>query len=180
MPFRTETYHVGDELDRLDDRLDDLADATTEAEPGSSERERLVSDGAVANAHLNGLQWVAAEYGRDAEIVLGGLNKGEQAEVYDRADAAGTEVVGVGETGTDGVKSVFRTAMGLVDGPFVDADAGFERRIQVVRNDLPVELCRWIEDEVNDLTTVGGGDEGNSTPFAERLAARSGSASEHD
>jgi len=168
MPFRTETYTVADELDRLDERLDDLAAAARDADT-QEEREQYVSEGAVAEAKHNGLQWAAREYGADATITLGGLNKGEQARVYDRADAASETVVGVGETGTDGAKSVFRTAMGLVDAPFVDADAGFEARVRVVREDLPIELCRWIEDEVNDLTTVGG-DEGNSDGFAARLA----------
>jgi hypothetical protein len=174
MPFQTRVYTVGDELDRLDDRLDELADAAAEAED-ADEREQYATEGAIAEAKYNGLQWLADEHGPDATVELAGLNKGEQARVHDRAEAAAETVVGVGETGTDGAKTIFRCAMGLVDAPFIPEGAGFEQRVPVVREELPVELCRWVEDEVNDLTTVG---EGNSQTFAERLAARTPDADE--
>lgn len=170
MPFRTETYDVNEELARLRDRREEVAAAAVEAAPNSDERARRVDEGATLDAQINGLQWVRAEYGGDTAIEVGGLNKGEQARVYDRADADAETVVGAGETGTQGAKSVYRCAAGLVDAPFLPAEAtDFEARVQVVREDLPVELCAWLERRVTDLTTVG---EGNSETFAELLAAK--------
>jgi len=173
MPFRTETFHVTDVIEQIDQRQEQLADEATTSDLTEEEREEIVTEGLRLDAHLNGLSWVVEEYGEDVEITLGGLNKGEQSQIHDRAAAQAETVVGVGETGTDGAKSVYRTAMGLVDAPFLPdgAQDDFDARIAVVREDLPIELCRWVEDAVNDLTTVS---EGNSPTFAERLAAKDG------
>lgn len=175
MPRTTRTYDLQDEADRLDDELDALAEEAADADPESAAREEAAAEAMLVEQQFVGVRWALdppADETREPyeEVTLGALTTGEYARVTDRLDAARQERVGFGPDGgaMEGAGRVFFAAAGLVDAPFVDADADFEAKAQAV-NDLPPQFTRWLEARVDDLTTPDV-DVGNG--FEARLAAK--------
>jgi len=166
MPRTTHTYAVGDERDRVDVRLDELADQVARAGAGSGAYDDAVEEASTLEEHLVALEWLVDEYGADAEVTIGGLTTGEYAEATDRVvDAQSTQVGG--PDSSTGVGRVFFVASGLVDAPFLDA-TDIESKADVVSG-LPPQVTTWLEAEIDEATLPA--DPGNS--FAERVQARS-------
>jgi hypothetical protein len=164
MPLKTETYVLGDERDRLDDRLDTLADQAAGGD------EEAIDEARDVESHLAGVIWGIDQYGADAEVRVGGLTTGEMAEVRDRTAAAREESKQFGGHGqVDGAATTFYTAAGVLDAPFVDGTASVDALAPTVANELHPQFTQWLESRIDDVTSV---DSGNVTPFAERLAAR--------
>mgnify|MGYP006293967807 CR=1 FL=1 len=158
----TTTYVVGDVRDRLDDRLDELADrAVHDSEAAVAEEASTVEQ------RLVGVQWLVDEFGAEAEVTIGGLNTGEYGQLTDRVSDAQAAKVG-GSESTTGASRIFFVAFGLVDAPFVDADTDFEATVREVR-ELPPQTTQWLEHVIDEATVPS--DPGNS--FSERVQARS-------
>lgn len=160
---REETIRLGDALDELDDRLDDLAASLQDAEDGTASAavlQRSANEIDTQGADLAGL---VEEYGEDAEVTVRGLDAGEYARVEDRAAAMRAQADQPG--GMPGSTRNVWAAAGLVDAPFLDEDADFDQKIQAVAS-LDPGVAKWLEARVNDLTSVS---EGNWTPLRERL-----------
>lgn len=157
-----ETVVLGEELERLDAEADEVASKYADVDDASE-------SAAAINQHANELDQVGRavgalveEHGADATVTVRGLNAGEYARVEDRAAAMRQEAGG--STPIPGsYRNVF-AAMGIVDAPFIDADADWDDRIRAVASQPP-GVAIWLQNKVDDLTTVSAG---NWTPLAER------------
>ncbi|MFB6237517.1 MAG: hypothetical protein ABEH81_04015 [Halopenitus sp.] len=161
-----ETNRLVDERDRLDQKLDELADLIHDAEQEEEDAptEGIRREANEVAARGRGVAHLIEEYGSDAEISVKGLNSGEYARVDDK-------VAEIRQNKSGPVPGAYRNvfaAAGLVDAPFLDEDADFDDR-QAAISDQPVEVTKYLEARVNDLTTVS---QGNWTPLRERLEAR--------
>lgn len=151
------TLTLGDERDRLDDRLDELAALAAEADDPSGYRQ-LASQ---VETQLSGVAHHANQHSPDATVIIEGLTAGGFARVEDYLAGAGEEQ---GQDRLPGTRDNAMAAMGLVDAPFVDDEAGFEERLAAVA-DEPVGVAKWLAARVNEETQA---DEGNWQSFGER------------
>lgn len=172
--FAPETFVLGDERDRLDDRLDELADEFVEMGENNPLRPRHAAEADEVENHLDALDWACEALGAEEEVVVRGLSAGEHARVVDWVDE---HMRG----GGPGSRQNVLVAAGLVDAPFLDVesdgdaesdDAGpsIEDALPAVAS-LPPGFRDWLQSCVDDLTTVS---EGNSQSFDERIRARRG------
>lgn len=164
MSLDTKTVTLGEERDRLDEALDDLADILADADDSTS-GQRLRQRGNDLDQQGRGIAHLVDEHGADAEVVVRGLDSGEFARVEDRvADIRAQREGGQ----TPGAHRNVYAAMGIVDAPFADDPESFDDRLDAV-TDLPIGATKWLYALVDDLTTV---EEGNWTSLRERLQER--------
>jgi len=156
-----ETIVLGEERDRLDERLDELATQLSTADNVDALQQ------VASNVETQGaaVAQLCDEHGDETTVTVRGLTAGEYAQVEDkvaryRQDADGNPTPG-------GRKNVF-AAMGLVDGPFDDLETveELDDYIAIVA-DQSVGVRDWLYAKVNDLTTVSSED---FRPLGERLA----------
>lgn len=155
------TIVLGEARDRLDERLDALADRAADGEG-------VVDDATDAEHHHQAVTALCDEYGADAEIRVQGLTAGDYARVEDRL--ANSPNSGPGSSRT------LTTAAALQAAPFLDerdADPRSLEETAPVVADLPPTVVRWLHHVADDLTTVGA-DEGNS--FERRVRDRMSAA----
>ncbi len=172
--FEPETYDLVEERDRIDERLDELAEVLRDADSGSASAQVLKKEANETEARLSGVAWLIDEYGEDATVTVKGLGSGSYAKSEDRLSAVRAERDEPG--GIPGSKRNVFAAAGLVDAPFLDLDEDasesqqFKQKLAAVSSDeRPVGVSMWLEHVVNEETTI----EGNWTPLSERLAASS-------
>lgn len=164
MTLATETLRLGDERDRLDGRLDDLADTIADADNPAA----MQQVAAQVETRLSGVAYLIDAHGADATVTVEGLTAGAYARVEDKLAAMRAQAPGDSVPGSQ--TTVFAAA-GLVDAPFCDdADPGLDATIETVA-DQPVGVAKWLEARVNDLTTVSAED---FRPLSERIAAKQG------
>ena len=165
MPLDTHTIRLGDARDRLDDRLDELAEQVDD--PDAPPREVLEEAQRTESKLLPGVLWGIEQYGEDATIEIGELAHGEMAEVTDRV--SGVQGESFGGDGVSGAATTFFVAAGLVDAPFLnERHPDIETAAPTVADDLHPQFVAFLEQEIDDVTSV---DPGNVTPFAERVTA---------
>lgn len=170
MPLGTKTYTLADEAERLDEKLDRLADDAAEREgEDTPESEETVAEAQRVEQQLVGVLWACDEFGDDATITVGDLSTGDLARVQDYTqDVRQQRSGGATNRSVAGAHRIFFCAAGIVDAPFIDEDASFEDKAVAVRN-LKPQCTTWLEDRVDDLSTpdveLGNG-------FAARVAAR--------
>lgn len=158
-----------DEIERLDARLDDLAETAARTDEESVEHEEAVMEATqIEGQFLPGLKWAREEFD-DSTVVLGGLTTGERGRVLDRVQDARHQKVGFqqGEAAAEGLAVPFWCAAGVEEAPFLDG-TDFDAKVAAVR-DLPPQFTAWLEHRIDDLTTLDH-DAGNS--FAERVEAK--------
>jgi len=170
MPLRTDTYDLDAEADRLETRLDELADEIVQLADDDPRKQELVAEGQQLDAQLEGVRWAQTAHtddavpawDRDAETVtLGGLTGGEFGRVEDTVT---DDDVGAGGT------RVYLVEAGTVEAPYLDDGMAEPDRIAAVAS-LPLPYLKWAEAQVNALTGVS--DEGNDEPrFGDMLAAK--------
>lgn len=159
MPLQTETIDIDEEIERLGEEMDDVADEQAEWLDGGhgwehSRVQQLFERGGQLDQHRSGLRWLREE--RDAETVtLSGLTAGETHLVQDLADEGvmlEAAYISVGTT----------EAPWLAHDPDKSLDANREDVKDTARNvvDLPNPLVKWAEERIHDLTSPGD-DEGN-------------------
>jgi hypothetical protein len=158
-----------EEVQRLDDRLDELATKAAAADEESVEHEEAVMEATqIESQFLPGLEWAREEFANPT-VVLGGLTTGERGRVLDRVQAAQRQKVGVqqDEAAAEGLALPFWCAAGIEEAPFVDGH-DFDAKVAAVR-DLPPQFTAWLEHRIDELTTLDH-DAGNS--FEERVEAK--------
>jgi len=159
------TITLGDALERLNSELDQLAEQAAN---------NTLDDGAqpaAVEAQRNGVQYLVDEYGADAEVTIRAVRTGLFGEVEDRVNDARAQRLkqGSDRQSTDGITRVFYVAQGCVGAPFYDEFArDLDDRVTAVRS-LPIEAAKWLEAEIDDVTTV---DPGNSKSFADLYRAK--------
>lgn len=158
----TDTLRVDEEFNRLDTRLDELADKILNADDATA-YEQLA---AGVETQLSGVAYLRDEYGLDATVEIEGHTAGDMARVEDQIAERQERL---GQQSLPGTRQNLFVASGLVDAPFLDDDAGFDEKLATVA-DQPVGVVRWLRARINDLTTVA---EGNWKGLDARLADRS-------
>jgi len=192
MTLVNDELRLGDERNRLeqeaDDRAEDVVDSDLALEEmPASFRNQIKS----LEERGRGAAYLAAEYGTDATVTVAGLDSGEFALVEDRVNSYRQQAEADSAGGY--YRNVYAAA-GLVDAPFFDADhraeiadkydamsiedgekvpdwhklpqtTRLDAKIKVV-TDLPPAATKWLFNAVDERTT---GDEGNWTPFEQRL-----------
>jgi hypothetical protein len=159
--LQAETLRLGDERDRLDSRLDELADQIVNADEPAALRQVA----SQVETRLSGLAYLVDEYGADATVTVRGLTAGEYARVEDRLAAMRAEA---SADSVPGAQTNLFAAAGLVDAPFADDCDDLDAALAVVA-DQPVGVAKWLYAQVDDRTGV----EGNGyEPLSERLADR--------
>lgn len=163
MSLASETYTLGDERDRLDARLDDLADTIADADDPAA----MQQVGAQVETRLSGVAYLIDAHGADATVTVEGLTAGAYARVEDKLAAIRAQADGDSLPGTQ--TTVFAAA-GLIEAPFLEGeDPALDPAMAAIR-EQPIGVAKWLEARVNDLTTV----EGNGyEPLSARIAARS-------
>lgn len=166
MPLETETIDLADEVERLRDERDELADQVATLDPENPAYERLAADGQEHDNCIAGLEWALEEWGAAEEaadesdggvaVTLAGLTGGEYGRVQDRVDS-----------GT-GAARVHLVASGTETAPYYDPDADYETNLAAAAQ-LPFQYLKWAESRINELTTVGGNGE---TSFGSLVAER--------
>jgi hypothetical protein len=158
-----ETVQLADERDRLEDRLDELAELLVDADD-SAAAASLKRQATNVESRLNGLDYLIAQYGESATITIEGMDAGAYARVDDRLADIRAERDGAGDA--PGSRRNAVAAMGLVDAPFIDEPSpDFETCAEAITG-LPVGAVRYLEHKTNALTEA---DTGNSASLRELL-----------
>lgn len=165
----TTTRTLQDEYDRLDARLDDLADQLADADAGAQTTQWLRSEAQEVNEALKAVATHIDRHGADAEVEVQPLNGRLYGEVQDKV--ATLAAAKPGDGGVPGTSRNVYAAAGLVDAPFLDGDADtLEARTDAVGEATPAPgVAMWLENLIND---VGRLDEGNWQSLEQRLVDR--------
>jgi len=157
MTRRTTTIDLAEEVQRLDQRLDDLADDARGLDEDSDEYQEIREEAARVERHLVGVKDALqpssdAERERVEEVTVGEVLTGDFAEIEDRARDVQRQRVSRGDdSSVSGAERVFFVAAGLVDAPFLEDDS-FESRANAV-SELRPPFTAWLEDQIDDLST---------------------------
>ncbi|MFW6435297.1 MAG: hypothetical protein ACOCY1_02850 [Halovenus sp.] len=163
--METQEIILGEERDRLDKRLDELAEQLATAD----EVQTLQRAASSIETQGAAVAQLCEEFGDDTTVAVRGLNAGEYAKVEDEIARYREEADG---NPTPGARKNVFAAMGLVDGPF----DGFEDAEELsdylaIVAEQPVGVRDWLYAKVNDLTTVSSQD---FRPLSERIADSQG------
>jgi hypothetical protein len=168
MPLKEDHINFDDEIQRLEQERNDLAEQVATLDEDAPTRDEIVEQGQEIDVYLRGLRWArddaAADDGvplwdEDVDgVTLAGLTGGEFGHVEDTvvADALDRGDTRVGE----GLTRIYYVAKATQQAPYIDESMSFTDRVQAV-SQLPVPFLKWADDRVDDLTTIGS-DEGNS------------------
>lgn len=191
--FSPDTLTLGDELERLADRYDDVRDRIRQADDDDPQRQRWVrelddieQEGAEVRWLIDGDDHGFDGYGPEAEVTVRGLDAGEYAEVNNRTSDANARSTSQG--GVPGTGRLIFAARGLVDAPFLGGGhpyiaeslnaSVFDDRLTAIAgtgngDGLPIGVQKWLEDLVNERTV---GDRGNWREAARSVSADDASA----
>ena len=173
MARRTQTLDLEAEAQRLDERLDDLADEAAETDSDTQEYEDLRAKARMVEQKLVGVKWALNPDSDEQrtptrEVTIGEVLTGDYAQVEDRSRDVQRQRVGRGEdSSVSGAQRVFFVAAGLQAADFLDAGADFEAKANAV-NQLAPQFTTYLEDRIDELSTPDV-DVGN---FEERVADR--------
>ncbi|MFC4549379.1 MULTISPECIES: hypothetical protein [Halorussus] len=168
MPLRTETIEFAEEIQRLEDEREELAEQLADLDDDNPVVPELAQRGHEIDTHLKGLRWARDEAHTDTvisnwttpaeHVTLAGLTGGEFGAVEDtlvsEAAARGQSSPG------DGATRVHLVAKGTVDAPYLPDEDDEKKTVAAVAQ-LPIPFLKWAEARVDELTSVGE-EEGNS------------------
>mgnify|MGYP000394376318 FL=1 len=155
------------EADRLADRLDSIAEAEVDGEITSAQAKQLAGE---VEQQMFALEEALDEYGADATWSIRAFTPGEKAELTglisrakEQAERAGRDV------DVEAMLDNYWAGAGLVEAPFLDADASLQDRIAAVRDTPDPYVAQWIANRVTEENTLGNG---RRKSYSERVAAR--------
>jgi hypothetical protein len=155
MPLQTETVHFSNEIQRLEQEREDLAEQVADLDDDNPEIERLAQQGQELDSFLQGLRWACEEWDVDS-VTLAGLTGGEFGKVEDGLSGAARDNNGP----SPGATRVHLVAEGTVEAPYISEEMSDREKISAV-SQLPLHFLKWAESRVDTLSTVGE-DTGNS------------------
>lgn len=164
MPLNEERINFDEEIERLEQEREAIAEQAASLDEGNPKRSELVQDGIDIDTYLQGLRWARDEWDVDT-ITLSGLTGGEFGRVEDAVVSAAAEQ---GDQPGSGVTRVHLVASGTVDAPYIEDDMSERERLASV-SQLPIMFLKWAEHRVDELMTVGGN---GSESFSDLLAAK--------
>ena len=184
MPLKQEQIDFDEEIERLEQEREELADQVAALDGGNPVIKDLASQGSDIDVHLQGLRWARDEAATDDAVAvwdedvdgvtLGGLTGGEFGHVEDTVNSD-TSKRGVDSVGS-GATRVYYVAKGTVNAPYLGDEMDYEREVGAV-SQLPLPFLKWAEARIDELTTVGE-EEGNS--FAALVQAKRAGESSDD
>ena len=155
------------EADRLGDQLDSIAEAEVDGEITSKQATQLAGE---VEQQMFALEEALDEHGADATWSIRAFTPGEKAELTglisrakDQAERAGRDV------DVEAMLDNYWAGAGLVEAPFLDADAGLQDRIAAVRDTPDPYVAQWIANRVTEENTLGNG---RRKSYSERVAAK--------
>ena len=155
------------EADRLGDQLDEIATAEVDGEITPAQAKQLAGE---TEQQMFALEEALDEYGADATWSIRAFTPGEKAELTglisrakDQAERAGRDV------DVEAMLDNYWAGAGLVEAPFLDADADLQDRIAAVRDTPSPYLAEWIANRVTEENTLGNG---RRKSYSERVAAK--------
>lgn len=161
MPIKRIDIDFGDEVDRLTDEMERLAEEHADLPFDSEAAAQLSFQGQQRERYRTGIQWAREEWAADS-ITIGALTDGERRIVADLVDDSPFD------------REQCKVAVATVDAPFVahdpDAIAPAEAR-ETAANvaDLEARFVDWLEHRVSDVVELDD-DLGNS--YARLVAAK--------
>lgn len=171
MPVDTTSITLGEAVDELDERLDEIAREAEQADAG--DQEALDQQGLALDQQLAALEEAAAEHGRDAEFVIGELTADERMRFGDLLEAArGQAEQRRGFEAGSNMRDVFWTGSGLVDAPWLDGDEDMHERVAALRSDeLGVDwhVIQYLKAKVTEANSKGNPERRS---YAQRRAER--------
>lgn len=154
MPLRTEAVTLADELKRLLDEREELADDVASIDAENPAHDRLVAEGRTLDNHIAGVEWAADEWDVDT-VTFAGLTGGEYGRVEDRVKS---DSLANGQQSVGGAARIHMVASGTVEAPYVDGVDSYEQKLAAV-SQLPFQYLQWAQSRVDELTSVGNDDE---------------------
>lgn len=153
--MEADELRLGDERDRLEQRLDDLAESASEAEHGFA---AVRQEAGQLETQLGGVLTLIEEHGEDATVAVRGLTAGEFAKVEDDLAARREET---GQQSLPGFRDNLIAAKGLDAAPFLPnkdvVDDWDGVKLDAVA-DSTVGVAKWLSAAVNTRTTDGDTD----------------------
>lgn len=155
MPLVTEIFGLEETLESKRGKREELADQAAELDFDNPAFPSIAQEGNELDGHIAGLEWALDEWDVD-EITLSGLTGGEYAKLEN-------ELAKDGNGPADGRLATI--VYGSEEAPYVYDD---EHKTYASVGQLPVAVQRWLEYEINDLTSVGG----NGQTFGQLVEAK--------
>jgi len=166
MPYDASPLDLDAEHDRLAEEYHDALERAEDDSRPDGARRQARQEATQAKRHAAAVEHLQEKFGEDAEIVVGGLTMGEDAEVTDRIDA-----VSATKTHSEAIRGVSRNytvAAGVEAAPFYDGDASeldLGDRAEAIA-DLPRHVGKYLHDRIAAKETLdpdlGNGSGGGS------------------
>jgi len=155
MPLDTQTYDLGDEIDRMEQEREDAAEQLANVDDDSPATQELAEKGQRLDRYLSGLAWYRREFDADS-IELGALTNGERNRIQQV----------VREASGSGVQQNAYVAQGTLEAAYLEHDpeettmGQFKETVREVAELHPM-FVDWAESEITDLGRMDG-EMGNS------------------
>jgi len=172
MPVDTTTITVGEVVDDLDERLDEIseqADATDDPD----EQQQLDSQGIRVDQRLAAFEELVDEYGRDASFEVAELTLDERMRFNDLLEAARDQAEQRQnfETGS-AMRDVFFVGAGVVDAPWLDGGEDMHDRVAALRSEeftVDWRVYQHLKEQVTEANSKGNPERKS---YAERREAK--------
>ncbi|WP_265109176.1 hypothetical protein [Halosolutus halophilus] len=178
MARETEFFEFETELERIREQKEEVTDSMVEVSrdnPAFDDLSRTCND---LDTYDDAMVWARNAHEDDAQpewdedvdgVTLGGLTGGEEAEAIDRLRSTG---------GGGKARRNYYVAAGTVEAPYCKAldnweTASVDERVAIVAQ-LPPAYLEWADAKVDEMTSVGEGNENSSWRlYVEKLRAKS-------
>lgn len=158
MPVDTTTTTVGDVVDELDERLDEIAheaDATDELE----ERQALDQQGVALDQRLAAFEELQEEHGAGAQFAIAELTVDERMRFGDLLEAAQDQAQQrQGYEAGSNMRDIFWTGAGVVDAPWLDGGESMHERVAALRSDsidVDWRVVQYLKERVTEANAKG-------------------------
>lgn len=160
MTLREQYIDFDEEVERLEQRQDELATEAASLSDDNPRKAQLIAEGQELDTYLAGVRWARDEAADDEDVpcwdedvdgvTLAGLTGGEFGRL--ESDMEGDQDAGSGEA------RVLYVADGTVEAPYIDESMSDEQQTAIVST-LPITYLKFAEHRIDEMTTAGGNGE---------------------
>lgn len=155
MPLDTETFDIEATLGEKREERNQLADEVATLDPDNPAFAEKSKRGNMLDTHVEALEWALDAWDVD-EITLAGLTGGEYARLENELEQDGN--------GSGDIR-IATIVHGTDEAPYLCDD---DAQTYAAVGQLPVAVQKWLEYEINEMTSVGNSDETFAKLVAER------------
>lgn len=166
---RSTTRSLGDELERLDARLDDLVEHLADADPSTHTAQLLTNEARDIDQAGAAVDRLIEDHGEDATVTVQELDGDAWARFEDKV--ATLSSMKPGDGGVPGSQRNVYAASGLVRADFIDIaeDASLEETTRAIAALTPAPgVAKWLVGLIDDAGSV---DTGNWSGLQARIVA---------